>query len=67
MAKKPIEVTAMKHDAATRKNIPTAEYESVMREEDKTPVQLAYERRILRDAKVVSRKWWKFEGGVISG
>ncbi|RWP31943.1 site-specific DNA-methyltransferase [Mesorhizobium sp.] len=45
MAKKPIEVTALKHDAATRKNIPTAEYESVMREEDKTPVQLAYERR----------------------
>lgn len=45
MAKRPIEVTALKHDAATRKNIPTAEYESVMREEDKAPVQLAYERR----------------------
>jgi hypothetical protein len=45
MAKKPIEVTALKHDAATRRNIPTAEYESVMREEDKSPVQLAYERR----------------------
>ena len=45
MAKKPIEVTALKHDAATRRNIPTAEYESVMREEDKAPVQLAYERR----------------------
>ena len=45
MAKKPIEVTALKHDAATRRNIPTAEFESVMREEDKTPVQLAYERR----------------------
>ncbi|AZN97258.1 site-specific DNA-methyltransferase [Mesorhizobium sp. M9A.F.Ca.ET.002.03.1.2] len=45
MAKKPIEVTALKHDAARRRNIPTAEFESVMREEDKTPVQLAYERR----------------------
>jgi adenine-specific DNA-methyltransferase len=45
MSKKPIEVTALKHDAATRRNIPTAEYESVMREEDKTPIQLAYERR----------------------
>lgn len=45
MAKKPIEVTALKHDAATRKNIPTAEYESVMRDEEKSPVQLAYERR----------------------
>ena len=45
MAKKPIEVEALKHDAATRKNIPTAEFESVMREADKTPIRLAYERR----------------------
>ncbi len=45
MAKKPIDVEALRHDAARRKNIPTAEFESVMREEDKTPVQLAYERR----------------------
>ncbi|GIK82893.1 MAG: site-specific DNA-methyltransferase [Alphaproteobacteria bacterium] len=45
MAKKPIEVEALKHAAATRKNIPTAEFESVMREADKTPIQLAYERR----------------------
>jgi adenine-specific DNA-methyltransferase len=45
MAKKSIEVAALKHKAATRLNIPTAEFESVMREEDKTPVQLAYERR----------------------
>jgi adenine-specific DNA-methyltransferase len=42
---KPVEITALKHDAAKRKNIPTAEFESVMREEDKTPVQIAYERR----------------------
>ncbi|WP_210168206.1 site-specific DNA-methyltransferase, partial [Microvirga massiliensis] len=45
MAKRAIEVAALKHDAATRKNIPTAEYESVMRAEEKSPVQLAYERR----------------------
>ena len=45
MAKKPIEVEALKHDAATHKNIPTAEFESVMREADKKPIQLAYERR----------------------
>ncbi len=43
--KKPLEVEALKHEAATRKNIPTAEFESVMRAEDKTPIQLAYERR----------------------
>ena len=45
MAKKPIEVAALKHQAAKRLNIPTAEFESVMREEDKAPVQRAYERR----------------------
>ena len=44
MAKKPIEVETLTHDA-TRKNIPTAEFESIMREQDKTPVQLAFERR----------------------
>ncbi|PPD10040.1 MAG: site-specific DNA-methyltransferase [Methylocystis sp.] len=45
MAKKPIEVDALKHAEAKRKNIPTAEFESVMRAEDKSPVRLAYERR----------------------
>ncbi|HTV70688.1 MAG TPA: site-specific DNA-methyltransferase, partial [Rhizobiaceae bacterium] len=45
MAKKAIEVTALKHKEAKRRNIPTAEFESVMRKEDKSPVQLAYERR----------------------
>lgn len=44
MARKPIEVAALKH-ADKRLNIPTAEFESVMREEDKRPVRLAYERR----------------------
>jgi adenine-specific DNA-methyltransferase len=44
MAKKPIEVETLTHDA-TRRNIPTAEFESIMREQDKTPIQLAYERR----------------------
>src|SRR3954463_9408241 len=45
MAKRAIEVAALKHDAATRRNIPTVEFESVMREQDKAPVRLAYERR----------------------
>jgi adenine-specific DNA-methyltransferase len=45
MTKKPLSVEALKHDDATRKNIPTAEFESVMREADKTPVRVAYERR----------------------
>ena len=43
--KKPLQVEALKHDEAKRKNIPTQELESVMSEEDKHPVRIAYERR----------------------
>jgi adenine-specific DNA-methyltransferase len=43
--KKPLDVEALRHDAAKRKNIPTAEFESVMREEEKSPIRLAYARR----------------------
>src|SRR4051812_37566373 len=45
MAKGPLQIDAIRHRDATRCNIPTAEFESVMREEDKSPVQVAYERR----------------------
>lgn len=38
-------VETIKHYGANRKNIPTAEYQSVMDKEDLTPVQLAYQRR----------------------
>ncbi len=38
-------IETLLHDESKRKNIPTAEYESVVREEDKTPIRLAYERR----------------------
>ena len=41
--KKNVEVFT--HEEATRKNIPTAEYESVIREELKSPIRVAYERR----------------------
>ena len=47
MAKKPTtpkSVEALKHDEATRKNIPTAEYQSVMQQEEKAPVRVAYAR-----------------------
>ena len=43
--KKPIEVKTLTHDDASRKNIPTAEYQSVMADEEQSPVQLAYQRR----------------------
>ncbi len=38
-------VEALSHEEATRKNIPTAEYQSVMQEEEQAPVRAAYERR----------------------
>jgi adenine-specific DNA-methyltransferase len=38
-------VESLKHDEATRKNIPTAEYQSVMRKAEEDPVRVAYERR----------------------
>jgi adenine-specific DNA-methyltransferase len=38
-------VESLKHEEAKRKNIPTAEYQSVMAEEEKSPIRVAYERR----------------------
>ncbi len=45
MAKAEIKVETLKHTEAKRRNIPTAEFESVMRQEDKSPIRVAYERR----------------------
>jgi len=42
-SKKTIETIT--HGEATRKNIPTAEYQSVMREDEQSPIRVAYERR----------------------
>jgi adenine-specific DNA-methyltransferase len=47
MAKKPTPgktVAALKHDEATRRNIPTAEYPSVMQKSEEAPVRVAYPR-----------------------
>ena len=38
-------VETLTHTGASRKNIPTAEHQSVMADEEKSPVQVAYERR----------------------
>lgn len=38
-------VEALTHEEATRKNIPTAEYQSVMQKEEQSPIRVAYERR----------------------
>nr|WP_316643096.1 site-specific DNA-methyltransferase [uncultured Roseateles sp.] len=37
-------VETLKHDDAKRKNIPTAEYQSVMKKEQQSPVRVAYPR-----------------------
>lgn len=47
MAKKPktpLTVATLKHDDATRKNIPTAEFQSVMRQDEQRPVRVEYPR-----------------------
>jgi adenine-specific DNA-methyltransferase len=38
-------VETLKHEEATRKNIPTAEYQSVLQKTELSPVRVAYERR----------------------
>ena len=48
MAKKPAPkktVETLKHQDAKRKNIPTAEYQSVLQKSEQSPVRVAYERR----------------------
>ena len=39
------QVETLTHKEATRKNIPTVEYEASLREADKSPIQVSYERR----------------------
>jgi adenine-specific DNA-methyltransferase len=38
-------VVTLTHEKASRKNIPTAEFQSVMRKEELSPIRVAYERR----------------------
>ena len=38
-------VETITHNEASRKNIPTAEYQSIMAKEDLKPITIAYERR----------------------
>ena len=43
--KKPKAIETITHDDASRRNIPTAEYQSVMKKTDRSPIQVAYQRR----------------------
>ena len=38
-------VETLKHEQASRKNIPSAEHEAMMAQEDRSPIEVAYERR----------------------
>ena len=43
--KKTKSIETITHDEASRTNIPTAEYQSVMEKADRSPIQVAYQRR----------------------
>ena len=43
--KKTKTVETLRHTEASRKNLPTAEFQSVMRSDEQSPVRVAYERR----------------------
>ncbi len=58
MAKKPAaakSVETLKHDADKRKNIPTAEYQSVLKQEEQKPVEMRYPRNTDLDPQLVWR------------
>jgi adenine-specific DNA-methyltransferase len=58
MAKKPAaqkSVEALKHDEAKRKNIPTAEYQSVLEKEQQDPKKVRYARNTDLDPQLVWR------------
>ena len=38
-------IETLTHGEASRKNIPTAEYQAVMEQDDRSPIRLAYQRR----------------------
>src|SRR5436190_8100053 len=58
MAKKPAapkSVEALKHDEAKRRNIPTAEFQSVLEKEQQDPKKVRYPRNIDLDPQLMWR------------
>ena len=58
MAKKPAapkSVEALTHDEAKRKNIPTAEFQSVLKTDEQKPVRVRYSRNTYLDPQLVWR------------
>ncbi len=54
--KPPISVETLNHDGATRKNIPTAEYQSVMAKDEQKPVRVAYPRTLAGNSDESNRR-----------
>ena len=51
-------VEALRHEQDTRTNIPTAEYQSLLRDEGSSPLRVAYQRRNRDlDPQLVWREW----------
>ena len=44
-AKKPKSVETLTHEEARRRNLPSAEHQPLMRQEERSPIRLSYERR----------------------
>ena len=55
MAKTPKSVETITHENDVRTNIPTAEYENMMHDEDKKPIELKYPRNSDLDPQLVWR------------
>jgi adenine-specific DNA-methyltransferase len=55
MAKPKKTVETLKHDSAKRKNIPTAEFQSVLKPDEQKPVELRYPRNTDLDPQLVWR------------
>lgn len=49
-------IETITHDEASRKNIPTAEYQSIMDTDHRSPIRVAYERRN-RDLDAAGLAW----------
>ena len=52
-------VEALKHDKAKRKNIPTAEHQSVLDKNEQDPVRVAHERR---NRDLDPQRFWRGKG-----
>ena len=55
-------VEILRHQDASRKNIPTAEYQAVMAEDERNLIEVAYERRNLDldpNIRIATKADWK--------